>query len=372
MPKTTTSAQLACEMCTAFTCKGVCETIYADNNAVGRSITNYVPALFHLERAAPGDFSEYCNPNADRGPVASELRSALARRENVDRHQLVIDGPGLGRMQRLPSLFGATDVVVATKDFPGFRKAAATSELPLHEIGHDEDGFAIDIVKAVELVSGLDRPITMVTAPITNPGQARVSLELVEAVALANPNGIVVIDPAYAASEEQFNRHDAVQMALRYDNVLYMNVAAKDLGACGARVSWYVAKEALLTELAADIDPYPVSLAAARYVRRLADRPAIVDAIHDVQDASLEIYRNGLAFSNLETRIGPGPWALLNLGRHAQAVVDILQEEFDIRVQLQTGNGLDLDGWVRISATVPCEARAVMVALQFAIAQVRS
>ncbi len=246
MPKTTTLVQPACEMCTAYTCKGVCDTIYADNNAVGRSITRYVPALYHLERAAPGDFSEYCNPNADRGPVASELRSALARREDVERHQLVIDGPGLGRMQRLPTLFGATDVVVATQDFPGFRKAAASSDLPLHEIGYDEHGDAVDTKKAVELVRGLDRPITMVTAPITNPGQARVSLEFVHAVAEANPNGIVVIDPAYAASVPSFDRHDAVRLALGSENILYMNVAAKDLGACGTRVSWYIANELLL------------------------------------------------------------------------------------------------------------------------------
>jgi histidinol-phosphate/aromatic aminotransferase/cobyric acid decarboxylase-like protein len=372
MPKTTTLAQPACEMCTTDTCKGVCDTIYADNNAVGRSITRYVPALYHLERAAPGDFSEYCNPNADRGPVASELRSALARREGVERHQLVIDGPGLGRMQTLPGLFGATDVVVATQDFPGFRKAAAASGVPLHEIGYGEQGDTIDVKQAVELVRGLERPMTMVTAPITNHGQARVSLAFVQAVATANPNGMVIIDPAYAASVPDFDRHDAVELALTSDNILYMNVAAKDLGACGTRVSWYIANKVVLEKLAADIDPYPVSLAAARYVRRLADRPAIVDAIHDVQHASIEIFRNGLAFSNLETRIGPGPWALVNLGHDAKTVVDILQAQFDIRVQLQTGNELGLDGWVRLSATVPCEARAVMMGLQFAIAQVRS
>lgn len=371
MPKTTTLVQPACEMCTAYTCKGVCETIYADNNAVGRSITRYVPALYYLERAAPGDFSEYCNPNADRGPVASELRSALARRENVERHQLVIDGPGLGRIQRLPALFGATDVVVATQDFPGFRMAAKSCDLPLHEIGYDNTGVVIDATRAIEIVAGLDRPITMVTAPITNPGQSSVRLRLVEAVAAANPEGWVVIDPAYATSDADFDRHDAVQLALRHHNILYMNVAAKDLGACGTRISWYIASDEMLEKLKADIDPYPVPLASARYVRRLADRPAIVDAIHDVQHASIEIFRNGLASSNLETRVGPGPWALINLGLDAQAVTEILESQFDIRVQLQNGNGLGLDGWVRVSATVPCEARAVMMGLQFAIAQVR-
>lgn len=371
MPKSTSHAVPACEMCTAHSCKGVCKTIYADNNAVGRSITRYVPALYYLERAAPGDFSEYCNPNADRGPVASELRNALARREHVDRQQLLIDGPGLGRIQRLPGLFGSTDVVVAAQDFPGFRKAAITTGLPLHEIGYDDSGAAIDAAKAASLVAGLERPMTMLTAPITNPGQARVDLALVEAVARANPNGFVVIDPAYAASAPDFDRSDAVKLALRHDNILYMNVAAKDLGACGARVSWYIARDQMLEILKGDIDPYPVSLASARYVTRLADRPAIVDSIHSVQHASIDIYRNGLAFSNLETRIGPGPWALINLGSIAQAVAQILETQFDIRVQLQNGNGLGLDGWIRVSATVPCEARAVMAGLQAAIAQAR-
>ena len=74
------SDQPTCTMCQIGSCGQVRDMIYADNNATGRRILNYVPELALLEVVEPGDMSEYVNPNADRGPVGRALKAALAAR----------------------------------------------------------------------------------------------------------------------------------------------------------------------------------------------------------------------------------------------------------------------------------------------------
>ncbi|MHA6268340.1 aminotransferase class I/II-fold pyridoxal phosphate-dependent enzyme [Aliiroseovarius sp. CAU 1755] len=335
--------------------------IYADNNATGRRILNYVPELALLEVVQQGDMAEYVNPNADRGPVGRELKRALATLEGINDDQIVIDGSGLNRLKLLPNLYGAKSVVTIANDFPGYKAAATSCNLPHHEIpcGIWEPRLRED--EAVKVVAALDRPIVFLSMPVTNPGQTVVGLDVAHAILQANPRAFVIIDSAYR--RDNVLSEDYVRFALQHERVLYMNVAAKDLGSCGARASWMIGTKEMLDPIRQDVCPYPVSMHAARFLAKLAAKSHLVDKIHAVQRAAVDVYRDWLPSTGLKYKTGAGPWVLVHIGPDVSSVVKDLEESQGILVQDQAGKATDLTGWIRISANVPCDAVKVAAAL---------
>lgn len=353
--------QPMCTICQLGSCGQDGDIVYADNNATGRRILNYVPELALLEVVEPGDMSEYVNPNADRGPVGRQLKAVLAALEGVAPGEIVIDGSGLNRMKLLPNLYGAKSVVTIANDFPGYKAAAISCNLPHYEIPCGIWEPTLPEAQAVQTVAGLDTPLVFLSMPVTNPGQTVVGLSVARAILRSNPNALVVIDSAYR--RDNVLSEDYVQFALREERVLYMNVAAKDLGSCGARVSWMIGSPGMLDPIRQDVCPYPVSMHAARYLAKLAAKPRVVEKIHRVQRAAVDVYREWLPSTGLKYKTGAGPWVLIYIGNNVADVVKDLAERYGIMVQDQAGKASDLDGWVRVSANVPCDANKVVRAI---------
>jgi histidinol-phosphate/aromatic aminotransferase/cobyric acid decarboxylase-like protein len=353
--------QMPCSLCGDGLCGGEAPMIYADNNATGRRMLNYVPEIGLLEVAEPGDMLEYVDPNSNRGPVGKALRDALSNLEGVLPEHIVIDGSGLSRLKLLPNIFGAKSVVTIANDFPGYKAAATACKLPHHEIPCGLWDQTLSPSGAGDVVKDLDTPLVFLSMPVTNPGQTVVTLRVAEAVLENNPSALVVIDSAYR--RDNVLSEDYVRFALEHPGVLYMNVAAKDLGACGARISWMIGAPDMLDAVRSDICPYPVSMHAARYVTKIAMRPQVVEKIHRVQRAAVEVFREWLPSSGLKYKTGAGPWVLLQIGPNVSEVVTDLERNFRVRVQDQSGRAANLKGWVRVSATVPCDAHRVTVAL---------
>ena len=72
---------------------------------------------------------------------------------------------------------------------------------------------------------------------------------------------------------------------------VYLNVAAKEFGACGARIFWMSGNRETLAKLRDDICPYPISMHSARYLTELAGRPGLIERIHAVQRSAADVYR---------------------------------------------------------------------------------
>ncbi|WP_297104277.1 aminotransferase class I/II-fold pyridoxal phosphate-dependent enzyme [uncultured Devosia sp.] len=357
----TEPANAICGVCRVGHCSNSIEPIYVDNNATGRRMWNYIPELSMLEKVVPGDMAEYVNPNSDRGPVAKELRTQLAEMEGIDREDLLIDGSGLERIKSLPGLVGANTIMAIRNDFPGYASGRLIGNLPFREIPCDIWDQSLSPGAAAAAVLDADRPIVFLSMPVTNPGQTKVNLAVASAIREANPDAWVVIDAAYRRDRQP--AEDYVSYARSTPRTVYLNVAAKEFGACGARICWMTGNKETLAKLKIDICPYPVSMHSARYLSELAARPGLVERIHSVQRSAADVYRRLLPEYGFRFKSGSGPWVLVELGPEAGAIVDRLANQHRVYVQDQTGRIEDLAGWIRISTNVPCDARRVVEAL---------
>ena len=334
--------------------------IYADNNAVGPKILNYVPEIGVIAPSCPSDMFEYIASNQDRGPVARALRDAIAATEGVSKESVLVFGSGLEMICKLPPILKRDTVVAIEGDFFGYRKAASLCELPFVEVPNGLADLQVSLEAVSRTLSGLVRPILYVTLPFLNPYQTKVPLGLVRELLEHHEDLIVVADCAY-------RRYSSpgwmAKSAEQHSRLIYLNVSAKDLGTCGARISWMVAGKELRDCISSRLLPYEIGMPAARKVTALLQSPRIVERIIMTQSAASELLREGLETLGFELRTGSGPWVLVHIGNHAGDIMKTLREEEGVFVQLQDAIVPSLRGWLRISATVPCEARAIVRAL---------
>ena len=356
--------ELGCQECGSLAgeCPDGRQIVYADNNAIGAGIVNHVPQLHAAPRMAPGDMHQYVAPNLDRGPIAQALRESIAFYEDVRPEAIAFAGSGLSMLGDLPAAVGAASAVVIQNDFPGHRRAQSMHGVPIHAVPASPIAATVCPNSVAKVVAAAPRPITLLTYPMTNPGQAIVSEAVIDAALDANSEGIVVVDAAYRHSLTDNSDMPIAHKATQMERLLYMNVASKDLTSCGSRLSWFVANEPLLKTVRRALTPYPVAPICAQYVSWLARRPQLVRQAHAVQRRALKVFETGLQHLPYQVRVGPGPWAMVRLGDAASEYVERMARDHRVLVQEQTVLP-DLKGWVRLSATVPCEARRVIVAL---------
>jgi len=296
----------------------------------------------------------YCTPNDDRDPTGYSTRCAIARLEQVELQNVRITGSVLECVGALPAILNRGSIVKLTTDFRGYARGA-TGSVKLIEIPVDVTS-AIDPGFVAHFVKNAPAPIVFLTFPVTNPGQQLVSLDIVESVLRANSDAIVVLDNAYRGSLET---EKLARYALTNSRTLYLNTASKDLLLCGARFGWAIATMPLIDWISAALPPYGVGADALGYGLDILSRPHALRAARATQAQARDILNSGLRRLGAKVRSGPGPWILVQLGDDAGRIVKILADTFLIDVQLQTDA---LTGWIRISATVPCEADRIVSA----------
>jgi histidinol-phosphate/aromatic aminotransferase/cobyric acid decarboxylase-like protein len=289
------------------------------------------------------------------------LRSGLMGLENVTADRIFIDGAGFERIRRMPALFDAGAIVTVGADFAGYARGSTLSKLRHVEVVVEPGSFQISPDAVAAAVHGLKRPLVFMTMPFTNPGQSRTDLDVARAVLAANKTARVVIDAAYrrAASRTE----DYVAFALAHPRVLYLNVAAKDLGAAGARVSWMIGAPEIMAQVRRDMLPYPVCAHAARFVSRLVRAPELLARIHLTQREAGDVLRQWARERPVRSLQSEAPWILLDLGNRCEETVARLRVDHGIYVQNQTGLIRGFEGWVRISAGVPGDAERIVSAL---------
>jgi histidinol-phosphate/aromatic aminotransferase/cobyric acid decarboxylase-like protein len=348
---------VSCIACRSVMCDSATGPIHAHNNAPGPRMPYYVPELLFHERIDVGDMSRYCGPNDPKDPLGNDLRLALSGLEAVAPQQLRVIGSGLEMMQVLPRAYDCDGVLVLENDFIGYSMTASIQGIDVHHIPCALDRRMVNFDALAKSLRVFERPLVYLTMPVTNPGQCYTGSALLRHMRSLNPQACIVIDAAYRRASSV--SEDYAALALENDRTIYLNVAAKDLGACGARISWIVADATMLRQLDPWLTPYPVAPVSARYVTGLARDPTTANRIHAVQRIAKEHYEAEFRRAGFDIKTGAGPWVLLYAGENSADLVSDLANKDMILIQDQSEKFPNLSGWVRISATVPCEARRV-------------
>jgi histidinol-phosphate/aromatic aminotransferase/cobyric acid decarboxylase-like protein len=331
--------------------------IEAHNNAVGTTMIHYVPALRPLLETPAELNLRYVPILEDSDPDVASARGLIAEGLGVAADEVIICGSLLEKFGTLAKRLGCETLVRLNGDFGGF-EAGAEMGVRMERIEVDPAAEWIDPSAVAAAVRDLPRPLVCVTFPCTNPYQQKMSVEVVQAVLASNPEAIVLVDDAYRRFG---NINGLAKMASVSERIIYVQTASKDMFVCGARIGWIVCAPRLRDAIRRGVRPYVVSPVSVAQLRALLGAPEVMDQVRAVQQEARDILASGITALGLPTRTGQGPWLLIRIGEHADLVEKVLRRSFGIRVQMQTSEFLR--GWLRISATVPCEARTIVAAV---------
>lgn len=332
--------------------------IEAHSNAVGERMARYVDRLEGLMSTASPLNLAYCNANDARNATGVEIRKIVAELEGVPSHENVLmSGSLLDVFRDLPTALEVEGIYKLQGDFGGFgigvNKWIGLTEIPLDSAGK------VDIDTVAEAVRGKGRILVCFTFPFTNPGQVETPLAAVNAVLDNNADAIVVLDNAY---RRYGLPAELARLAISNERVIYCQTASKDMFLCGARVGWLICSGSTLIRLRTFILPYTLSPTSLRQALAFLKSPEVMAEAFETQAKARDILIEGCRDLGLAFRAGPAPWVLLNFGKDAKWVVTHLEARHGILVQLQTSE--HFKGWVRISATVPCEAHSIVEAVR--------
>ncbi|WP_407268695.1 histidinol-phosphate transaminase [Radiobacillus sp. PE A8.2] len=175
---------------------------------------------------------------------ATELRSALAERLQVDGEQLVF-GCGSDEVVTIicqTYLESGTNTIMATPTFPQYRhnalvEGAEIREVPLIDGYHDLDGMleAVDEDTQVIWLCSPNNP----TGCLINQAQFNSFMEKCPAHVL------VVMDEAYVEYIETDDYPDTIQALNKYPNLITLRTFSKAYGLAGLRIGYGVASKAI-------------------------------------------------------------------------------------------------------------------------------
>jgi histidinol-phosphate/aromatic aminotransferase/cobyric acid decarboxylase-like protein len=353
-------------------CRAVARRIVASNNAIGAGIFRYVPELRDIWPQDPTANENYAAIHEKGDPHGWSLRTAVAEVEGVRPEDVFLTGSLLDLFNYLPEKLNRHCIIKVGPDFSGYARGA-NRHIRVIEIDVPVAQRTIDPEVVARVVRENDGALVYLTFPITNPGQQKMAIEVAEAALGANENAIVVIDAAYESFVESSERQQLARLALAHERAIYLQTASKDLTLCGARFGWGVASENLRATLKTIITPYAPSPASLLQGISLLRRPDLLAKIRDVQTEARDILIDGLTKlrwkASTPLYFGVGPWILVDMSDDAQEIVESLANDFQIDVQRQSAAALS--GFVRISATVPCEAVTIVNAVGAVVAELR-
>jgi histidinol-phosphate aminotransferase len=298
----------------------------------------------------------YLPTNDNTHPEVARFKANIASLEGVSADSVRLTGSLLELFTVLPAWLGRKSAWRLAGDFPAYTRFL--TDLPTFEILIDLSRDEIDPLEVAAALEGVAAPIVYLTFPVTNPYQHRTSVGIVEAILSANADAIVVIDNAY----RRYGRMtELASLAQAHDRIVYVNTASKDLFLCGARVGWLIASPELLAKIDPHVGPYVPSPVSIEQLNSFLESPATLDRILDTAIVARGILEDAATGLFRRVRTGPGPWVMIYYGDEVAWTVDALLSRYLIRVQPQSGL---LEGWLRISATVPCQAEKVAAALR--------
>jgi histidinol-phosphate/aromatic aminotransferase/cobyric acid decarboxylase-like protein len=334
------------------------------NTPGGAAMAYHVPGVLLAKVMKPGLNFDYCAANDPHDEYGMATRTAIGEMEGAPYSNVLIYGSSLELFGRLPRALARQTIVKLQDDFSGFTRGAG-GDIRVVEIPNESKADPVDAEIVAKTVRDLEKPIVFCTFCMTNPGQREVRLDVVSAALSANDNAIVVMDGAYRRYGMAPN---LASFALSNDRVIYVQPASKDLFFPGGRLSWMITSDPLLARLTPTMLPFAVGPDSLLEAHGLLQMPRVIDQLRQTQERARDILVEGTKVLGIPMRSGLGPWVLIRFGADSKPVVEELSNKYNIAVQLQAGH---LEGWIRISATVPCHAARIVKALTEIVAERR-
>jgi histidinol-phosphate aminotransferase len=292
---------------------------------------------------------------------AHALRAALARRAQGRPDELVI---GIGSDEVIGVLCTAlarpgAKVLVPEPTFSMFAHSARVAGLTPVGVPLDAD-FRLD-VPAMEAAIEKERPALCFLATPNNPTGNAHSDDALEAIVRAMPDGLVVIDEAYAP----FSGRSLAHWVDRFENVGVMGTLSK-IGLAAARIGWIRVRPELALEL--DKVRLPYDLPAPTQVigaLALGELGGVMDA--HVAAIVAERARLGAALAARGMRVHPSD-ANFFLVSHARA--GEIHEGLEARgVRVRAfGAHPRLGSHLRVTVGTPAQDDALLAALDATLA----
>lgn len=338
--------------------------IKADSNCLGRGAMLKHPELAGLLAGQAGDCFEYDDSRRNDGQ-GERLRHLIGARERCSPKRVLLGGSGLDRIPTIAAALGVKRVIRLEGDFHGYDRYSILTGLERITVPVSQRTRGITPEELAAAVCDIEDAMLCLTFSGTNPLQSRITRRHVAAVHQANPRLKILVDGAYRQFGDQFHLAD---LADEFDQVIYLQVASKDIFLPGARLSWIVPSARYAERLAQTQAPFPLCTSSVRQAIALLERPDLLDALREEQKAARNILIEGLAKLDLPLISGDAPWVVMRWPGNAKAVARTLEHRFGILVQQQTHAPLD-ENWLRITATIPEEARQIVWALTVIIVE---
>ena len=225
-------------------------------------------------------------------PQPARLKQAMAALYGVSPENLVVTRGADDAIDILVRTFcrpGKDAVSICTPTFSAYAhfarlQGARVLDTPLDAEFDFSPGSFIDAVG-----SEPNLKLAFICAP-NNPTGNPVPLAHIEAVCLALPNSIVVVDEAYIEFSEQ---KSAAERAIRSGNIVVLRTLSKAYGLAGARVGCAIGHPETIALLTRALPPYPLpSLSIEAAMSALSPSRRIV---HAERIARIKSDREGMA-----------------------------------------------------------------------------
>ncbi len=338
--------------------------IKAHSNSFGRDAAQMFPELAEVLRTDPALCLDYDDSGRDDGR-AQKLRELLAEREAIAAERILLGGSGLERIPMIASAFSIQTIIRIEGDFPGFERPCLLNGIARKVVPIDSVTRTLSPETLADSVRHVAKAMLCLTMGATNPGQTPITRAHVIAAAQANPDLLIIVDGAYRQFTNDFH---LAPLADEHPQVIYLQVASKDLFLPGARLSWVVASERHVGRLKEIQAPYPLNSVGVEQATALLQRQDILDAMRWAQAAARDRLAYGMGCLGLPRIVGVGPWVLVKWPVDASSVVRALERRFGILVQQQILAPFG-PSWFRISATSPQDAEMIQWAMAILVAE---
>lgn len=195
-------------------------------------------------------------------PSTSRVVKALAALHEVEESRVIVTAGGDELIERAcrVMLQPGRNVVLATPTFEIFSRCATHMGAQVRQCSWDGEFPQQAMLEAVDA----DTAMIVIVSP-NNPTGEVVDFGVVERLARAAPNALIVLDLAYV----EFADVDPTALAVRYDNLLVVRTFSKAFGLAGVRVGYGIASSRVVSALRSIGLPYSVSHHSLAIVEQL-------------------------------------------------------------------------------------------------------
>lgn len=193
------------------------------------------------------------------------------------------------------------ELLIATPEFPIFRKAATLAGAAVRSVPYTGEHFAFPYEEFRAAAAGERPPRVIAFINPNNPTGTPVDLDYIRDIASAHPDIPVIVDEAYY----EFTKVTAAQLTRTHENVIVFRTFSKAFAMAGLRIGYVIARPAVIRELAKIRNPFDVNALAVAAAR--AQLQAVDEVVARADDIATRVKPRVVdRLTALGTRVVPG------------------------------------------------------------------